>query len=350
MVVELLKRLPNEDVEPALLTIYDPAPGTGAAFPFRLFSAGRRDRKDRLFMGRLVREIRRYKPDIVHTHTHVGRYWGRAAALFASVSRVVHTEHNPCDVRRTPAERAADWTLHRATSRFVTFFGEQRLSFTKFENLPLEKVVVIPNGLAWPPEPGDRTEARAQLGLLDDEFAIMLIGRMEYQKNHDLALQALAALNRSARDTAVLFFAGSGVEEAALAQAARDLGLEGRVRFLGYRSDVRELLPGVDLLLMTSWFEGMPLALLEAMFAGVPIVTTPWCGARDMLGEGRFGFISAGYEPRAIASRIELAYARPETRRRVANRAEQHARTAYTIELMVERHRHLYLELVEAAS
>ena len=107
LIVELLKHLSSPVIDASLLTIYSPPPGE--RLPFSISHAGRKHRKDRLFLWRLVREIRRLKPDIVHTHTHVGKYWGRVAALLAGATRIVHTEHNPCDFRpRSPLERLAE--------------------------------------------------------------------------------------------------------------------------------------------------------------------------------------------------------------------------------------------------
>ena len=85
-----------------------------------------------------------------------------------------------------------------------------------------------------------------------------------------LALRAFAELPEELRSRTILFFAGAGEQEVALRGLAHALAIADRVRFLGYRTDVQSLLAGVDLVLMTSWFEGMPLALLEAMNAGVP--------------------------------------------------------------------------------
>jgi len=345
LVVELLTHLSNSDVDAALLTIYEPPAGAGEALPFRVIHAGRKNRKDRLFLWKLIREIHRYRPDIVHTHTHVGKYWGRIAAVCAGSRCIVHTEHNPCDFRRTPVERAADWMLHRATARVVTFFKDQGLRLSRFERLPLRKVVVIPNGLALPAPVENRVRAREQLGIARDEFSILVVGRMEYQKNHILALRAFAGLHRQTRAKALLMFAGSGENEVTLRGLARALQIEDRVRFLGYRTDLPALLPSADLLLMTSWFEGMPLALLEAMTAGVPILSTPWLGARDMLGDGRFGLLARDFEPVQVAAEIERAIARPLLRRSVAARAQRHVREAYDVGKMVDAHRRLYLQL-----
>jgi glycosyltransferase involved in cell wall biosynthesis len=91
----------------------------------------------------------------------------------------------------------------------------------------------------------------------------------------------------------------------------------------------------------------MPLALLEAMVAGVPIVSTPWLGARDMLGDGRFGILTSGFEPVHVAAQIEWAMMRPALRKSIAERAQRHVRETYDVGSMVEAHRRLYLQLCE---
>lgn len=343
-IVELCRNLPSRDVDVALLTIYEPPESAKNELPFPVSHAGRRSRSDFAFFLRLVREIKRLAPDIVHTHTHVGRYWGRCAAILAGTPVIVHTEHNPCDPRSTVLERMADRLLHRATSRVVTFFREQGARFSAVERLPPEKTVIIPNGLELPPE-GDRATGRALLGVGAEQFAVMHVGRMEFQKNQILALRALSVLPEEIRNRTVFFFVGAGSEEMMVRGLSRALGVAEHVRFFGYRSDVRELLAGADLLLMTSWFEGMPLALIEAMVAGVPIVSTPWMGARDMLSDGYCGFICAGYEPVHVAAEIVRALTRPAARLTVVDHARRQAREKYGIAQMVEAHRTLYREL-----
>jgi glycosyltransferase involved in cell wall biosynthesis len=340
----------------ALLTIYESAPDEREGLPFPVLHAGRKTAKagsapwrtDMLFFGRLVREIRRFRPDIVHTHTHVGKYWGRFAALIAGVPLIIHTEHNPCDFHRSALERASDPLLHRTTTRVVTFFREQGVSLSRFDRFPLEKLAIIPNGLSRT-EAGaaapSRAASRSLLGVPPHKYAIMVVGRMAFQKNQRLALHALAAMSEDVRKSVLVFFAGSGSDEVVLRGLARALDVEECVRFLGYRNDVPALLAGADLVLMTSWFEGMPLTLLEAMIAGVPIVSTPWLGAREMLGDGRFGFMTADYDASRVAAEVERALAHPLARRQIAERALRHVDEEYSIGRMVEAHRHLYLQV-----
>lgn len=349
-VIELLKLLCSKDIEPVLATIYEPPAGAREELPFNVVSAGRNGRRDVAFLGRLIDAIRAVQPHIVHTHTHVGKYWGRFAALAARVPRIVHTEHNPCDTRRTVVERLADVLLHRVTSRVITFFPEQGELLSRNEHLPAGKVGVIPNGLHLPEKESgpleQRAAARAVMGIGAGAFAIMLVGRMEFQKNHVLALRAMAALPETVRDSCVLVLAGGGREEETLRSLARALNIAEQVRFLGYRNDVPALLPGVDLILMTSWFEGMPLALIEAMIAGVPILTTPWIGSAHMLGNGRYGLFADGYEPAGVAASILDAIAHPRMRKELARRARDYVYDQYGIDRMADAHKRLYLQLM----
>lgn len=345
-IMELLGSLGCADIEPALATIYDPPAEIRRRLPYHIVSASRRGRLDIAFIGRLIGAIRAVRPDIVHTHTHVGKYWGRLASVIAGVPRIVHTEHNPCDWRRNVVERFADTLLHRATSRVITFFAEQGQRLSESEGLPPGKVVVIPNGLHLPQRrPGDREAARAAMGLRENDFGIMLVGRMEFQKNQMLALRAIAALPEDARARCVLAFAGGGRDEEALRESCAALNIAEHVRFLGYRNDVPALLAGADVVLMTSWFEGMPLALIEAMIAGVPIISTPWIGSCDMLGNGRYGFLTAGYEPQAVSASIVDVMEHPAVRSEVARRAQAYVYQQYGIERMIDAHRKLYLDL-----
>jgi len=142
-----------------------------------------------------------------------------------------------------------------------------------------------------------------------------------------------------------LFFLGDGGEGEMLRELVHRRSLDERVSFLGYRTDSSALMAGGDLLLMTSLFEGMPLVLIEAMFAGVAILTTPWTGARSMIDDGVHGYVAESWDPLLLAQALERALTGDAARAAVAERARAHALAAYDIHRMAEAHRALYVEL-----
>lgn len=349
-VAALLPRLRTEQFEIGVMPLYD-SPSQRLEFAGQaptLIPVGRRGRYDPTFFPRMVAAVRAWRPSIVHTHTHNGKYWGRLAAFCAGVPVVVHTEHNPCDSRRSALERVADRAFNARSAAIVTFFGRQGLVLAEDEKIPPGKLKIIPNGIehGQPPQLVDRAEVRRRLGIPADEFAILLVGRMQYQKNHELAIRAVAELPAETRRQIRLFLFGSGPLEPELRALVACEAVDSVVRFMGFRSGVRSLFVGGDLLLVTSRFEGMPLAVIEAMGAGLPVLTTPWIGASDMLDGGRLGFIARGWEPRDIAAEILATMGDPVGLRAKAELAQRVAREEFDIEVAARRHLELYESLL----
>jgi glycosyltransferase involved in cell wall biosynthesis len=306
-----------------------------------VMSLERRGRADLAgFYPRLVAAVRAARPDIVHAHLHAGKYAGRIGALAAGVPAIVFTEHG--DEAGGPVRLAVNRVLHPRTTRFIVFSEAQRSRFAASEGVPLERIVVIPNGVAEPPA-AEREAVRAELGLAPDAFAVVVPARMTRQKNQVLALRAFAtAFPRDG--TARLLIAGNGALEGALRAEAGRLGIGERVVFLGFRADVARLLPGMDAFALPSVWERMPLALGEAMLAGLPVVTTPWAGHDGFVADGATGFVAADWSVAAFADGLrrarDAAHAMP-----VALRGRASAREAFGLEACVARHAALYGEV-----
>jgi glycosyltransferase involved in cell wall biosynthesis len=341
-VLRLLKAFDEPDVESAALTIAAPR-GPRPALRVPLFGADRRGKFDLGFLGRMVGAMRRWRPDVVHTHTAWGKYYGRIAALAAGVPRIVHTEHNSEYGLPLPGLfRAVDLFMNPRTAAVVTFSPTQARRLAREERIPPERIAVIPNGIPLAaPRPEARAEARRALGAVEGEPTIVHVGRLSAVKNQRLALEALARLPGPAR----LVLIGTGADRPALEALARELGLGERAVFLGYREDAAELLHGADALAVTSLNEAMPLTVIEAMAAGAPVVSAPWAGADDMLGGGAYGLVAPDFSPAGFAAGLSALFADPAAARARAERAQAHARAEYDIRTTVRRHAELYRAL-----
>lgn len=312
----------------------------------------RNGRKDVTFLFRMVSALRRLRPDVVHTHGHHGRYWGRLAAVLAGVPAIVHTEHNP-DLT-PPAPRRVFEGLNRLlnprTAAFVDFTPRRRAELAAAERIPIERIVVIPNGIpAVDRAPGRREAARATLRLRPGDVGIVVVARLFPQKRHDLSIDAFAALPASLRDRARLILIGDGPMRDELHARAAAAGLSGAVQFLGFRTDARELLAGADVALLTSAREAMPLAIIEAMLETVPIVSTPWSGADMMLGSGRYGSIASDFTPQAVADALRGAIEDPASAARRAAEALAYATAEFDVQTQARRYSALYRDLVARA-
>jgi L-malate glycosyltransferase len=335
----LLEHFDEPGIELAALTVARSAPANEARVP--VFDAGRRGRFDAGFLGRMVAAIRSWRPDVVHTHTHHGKYWGRLTALLAGTPLIVHTEHNSAfDV--PSFFRPFDRALQRRTDAVVAFSQAHRERLVREDGIAAERIAVIPNGILLREHgPEARARARAALGARRGERLLLHVGRFSAVKNQRLAIEALSLLEPSSH----LVLIGDGVDRPNLEALAAQRGLAERVRFLGYREDAAALLAGADATIVTSLNEAMPLTVIEAMNAGSPLVSTPWKGADEMLGSGRYGLLSADYSPEALAAAVCAVFDdRAASSIRIeAGRA--HARAEYDIATMARRHAELYRAL-----
>ena len=348
-VTQLVPKIRESGMKCAVMSVYPSAvPADITSNDIDVIQIARRGRFDAGFFSRMIGGMKSWKPDVVHTHLHNGNYWGRAAAIAAGVPTIVRTEHSPCDPStRVPGSGIADRVLNNASGAIVTFMEEQGRFLARFEGLNFNKIAIIPNGIVHGPVPNATAvlEGRKRLGVDPGTFAIVQLGNLHKVKNQRLAIQTLAAVDPALRHRVRLYFLGEGADRPALVQLARDLRMEHCVKFLGYRTDVARVLPGANLVIMPSLKEGMPLALLEAMSAGVPVLTTPWIGARDLLENGASGTISEDWKPSTLAHCVETIVTDYEGARALARRAQNVVRREYDIALTAKRHIALYERL-----
>lgn len=307
-----------------------------------VLTAGRRSRYDLGFLYRMVDLIKEHRPAVVHTHGYHGKLWGRLAARLAGVQNIVHTEHNS-EFRQHRVQDAINAALHRRTDAIVTFSDVLAEMLVSEDRVPRERIVVIPNGVPAPVRRLRWPVPRIDPPVHESAKMILHVGRLAAVKNQQLAIEALRDLCKlKPAQRYCLLLAGAGPDQAKLEEFARSLGVIDRIRFLGHRNDVDNLMRRSDVLLITSRNEAMPLIALEGMYAGIPIVTTPWKGANELLEHGSLGRIASGFDAGSVSSALSKAFdERAETTRR-ADAAFAAARSRFDIRLTARKYAALY--------
>jgi glycosyltransferase involved in cell wall biosynthesis len=263
----------------------------------------------------LVRLIREFRPHVVHTHTAKAGALGRLAAAVCRVPVVVHTYHGHVfDAYFSPgmtrlvvaAERALAWRTHAIVA--VTE-RVRRDVLVRGIGRP-DRVVVVPLGLdleRLAAAPARRGELRRELGVDATTPLVGIVARLVPIKAHETFLEAVRAI-APVRPDAVFLIVGDGERRAALEAQVRALGLGpglgARVRFLGWRADLDRLYADLDVVVLTSKNEGSPVALIEAMAAGRPVVSTAAGGVADVVTDGETGLVVPVGDAAAVARAV----------------------------------------------
>lgn len=276
----------------------------------RVTDLGMRGNRDLAAVPRLVGIVRRGGYDLVHTHLYRAQVYGALAARLAGVRAVVSTEHSLNDklIEGRPTDRRGVRQLYLAGARLtarVIAVSEPVARRLVAWGVPARKVVVVPVGVetaAFAFDADARRAVRHELGLAPDALVVGGVGRLVEPKRFDVLLRAIAPL-----PAVSLLLVGDGPAREPLAALAAELGMAGRVRFVGQRLDVPRLLSAMDVFASPSPEETFGVALLEALAAGLPVVyvTAPALAGADHPGVRRVeptpeAFTAALREPAAL--------------------------------------------------
>ncbi|HET9608942.1 MAG TPA: glycosyltransferase, partial [Acidimicrobiales bacterium] len=233
------------------------------------------------WVARLRRLVREHAIDVVHTHMPLPAAIARAA-LPGRRPAFVHTEHNMWDRYRLPTRWANAATYRRNAGVIAVSDG---VAASIRSRVPVEVVAHGTDPTLARTGPGARAEARALLDLDPAAPVVGTVGNFTAKKDQATLVRAVAALPAGER-APVLVLVGLGPLEDELRALARELGVADRVVFAGSRDDVFALLPAFDVFALSSRFEGLPIALLEAMATGVAPVVTRGGGVPEVVRDG----------------------------------------------------------------
>ena len=215
------------------------------------------------------------------------------------------------------------------------------------DRIPRARIAVVRNGIeAVEPAPRWGRRLRRRLGIGDDEVVLLLLGRLHAEKGPDLLLEALARLDGAPGPRWRALLVGDGPEREALRALARQRGLGDRVLFAGARGFVAPWIEASDLLVLPSREEGLPVAPLEAMARGKPVVAARVGGSGEVVVDGLTGRLVPPEDPAALAAALSEMIGSPDLRSRFGSESLQRVRTEFSIQRMARDTLKLYDELL----
>lgn len=366
----LARHLPGAGVDPVVVTLRDGplrAAIEGDGVPVEVVAG--RTRPITSGPG-AVRELLRIRDDlaavavrhhasIVQTHL-LGSLDFLALSLRgrAGVRRVFWTVHNamlelrvdqvPASQRRLlGAKRAAQRLAYRTGGRrvdgFIAVSTEVGAAVRRAYRPPADRLFVIPNGVdvdRYGTEV-DRGAVRERLGISETAPLAIVVAKLMEQKGHAVLLDALASLGHDATDLHTVLV-GDGDLRADLEAQARRLGLDGRVHLVGARSDIPDLLAASDLFILPSRWEGLPMALLEALASRLPVIASSVSGTREVIEHGTHGLLVSPGDPRALADAIARMRADPQGAARMGVAGRHRVEDCYSADAHARQHASLY--------
>ena len=304
---------------------------------------------------KLARMIRRFRPDVLHSHMTHANLLARMVRPLGGIPALVCTLHG---AKMHSVNGGSTWfreLAHRFTDRWadVTTTICQAAADACVEDgaVPESKVMVLPNGIdtnRYRPRQDVREHMRATLGV-EDKFVWLAAGRLELPKNYPLMIRAFSFARQASRRDMVLLICGTGSLRPPLEGMVRQLGLQSAVRFLGVRRDIPDVMNASDAYVLSSDTEGLPMVLLQASSSALPIVATEVGGNAEVVQHNRTGFLTPRGDVMALAEAMErTACLNSFDRARLGGAGRQYTHDHFGIAHIVDTWEHLYHQLVAA--
>lgn len=301
---------------------------------------------------RLFRLLACNRYDLIHTHLIGANVLGAPLAAFYRVPvRFTHDQTRD-DVRDySLVHRWLDTLANRLNTHIIAVSTSIRNFLCHKEKISAGKISVIYNSvdlLRFSPKDSQkaRQSAREKWGLPAEALIIGGVGRLHYQKNFPLFLEVASEVG-TLFPQARFVIAGEGPERAALENLGRKLGIASRLRFLGFVPDMPELYQALDILMLTSHFEGTPLTVLEAMAMGVPVVAARVDGVAEVLEDGQDGLLVPPGRRDLFVAGVARLIRDQGLRQQLSRAGQEKARQHFSAEAMVRQVEALYLRYLE---
>ena len=300
-----------------------------AGVPVVIF--GRRGAVDPHMLWRLVRWLRREHATVVHTHLFTADSYGRLAARLAGVGAVFSTVHNsvgpPGRLRKL-----ANRVLARLSDSVIGC-GDEIAAALESQGVPAQRILSIPNGIDLQRFQGAQgAGVREEFGVQAERVVLGMVGRLHVQKGHEVLLECLAGMSETQRRAVACLVIGVGELEQRLRSRVEQLGLADVVTFTGSRTDVPRLVAALDVFVMPSLWEGLPIALLEAMASGRAVLCSSVGSIPGVVQHGENGWLVEPGNVQALREAILTLVDDPGLRARLGRRAREQVIARFDVE------------------
>jgi sugar transferase (PEP-CTERM/EpsH1 system associated) len=295
---------------------------------------------------RLYRVLRDLRPHIVQTHNWGTLLEGVVAAKLAGVPVVVHAEHGT--IQGGWGRLVTQRFLWRAVHKVLCVSQAHRQRLVETVGFPSDLLTLILNGVdvkAFTPRLSDKETIRAELGLELDPIYIGTVGNLRPVKNQALLLQAAQQICTRHHNVRVVVI-GEGPLREQLVRTAEALGIQKQVCWLGARADIPELLNALDIFVLPSLSEGLPMSVLEAMACGLPVVATAVGGIPEVVVHGQTGLLVSSQDIQQLTAALAALIQQPDLRVTLGRQGRERAVAHFSLQRMVHDYQLLYESLL----
>ncbi|MFA5145950.1 MAG: glycosyltransferase [Candidatus Omnitrophota bacterium] len=349
LILEICKRLNRSVFEPCIFVfekdgkLKDEYLRSGIG----VIEVSKKERFDILLPFRLSKILREENISIVHTHNPTNWLYGGIAARLAGLP-LIHTEHTTTDYDSYHVKRweFIEWALAKFTRRITAVAGSVKTHMIKRSGINSKKIEVVYNAIETErfDTGANKEKMRGELSIRQDEFVIGNIARFYENKDHQTLLRAFKLVLEKIPNVYLLLI-GDGPLKYKIESFAGELKIPARIKFLGNRRDIPQLLKMMDLFVLSSKREGLPIVLLEAMASGLPIVATDVDGNGELVLHEETGFVVPPADPKELSAAILNLLTDRSKAKRMAARGKERVKNHFTFNSMVEKYEKIYEEV-----
>ena len=309
----------------------------------------RRDGLDFRLIFALLKLIRRYRIRVINTHHFVSLFYAFWASRISRVP-IMHTEHSRWEMEKLSGGWKKCFRFLLKHTALVTAVSGAALDYLKGTfSVETGRTALVKNGIDIElfQREYERPLPRGDLGLEEDDLVIGCVGNLRPEKNQELLIRTLALLQGQNTKTKLLLI-GDGPCRTSLQQLADELGVSNRVLFLGVRHDVPNLYGVMDIYCLPSRYEGLPLTLLEALAAGLPVIGTDVLGIRELIHNRENGLLVADNDPEAMREAINVLARDRGLGVRLARKGHSEVISDYSFTAFVSGYKSLFMRIIQA--